>query len=84
MAVPKLMTMMGVVYLEKAATEDATISLPNWLWTSALIFIPVLSPGPTIKGRLPVSRAMAAAMFSVIGGTTLDRMAPFTALISAR
>ena len=84
MAVPRLITIMGEGYLDTAATEDATMSLPSWLWTSALMFIPVFSPGPTISGRRPVSRAMAAAMFSVIGGTTLDKIAPFTAPMSAR
>ena len=38
---------MGLGYLAIAATEEATMSLPNWLWISALMFKPVLMPGPT-------------------------------------
>ena len=53
--------MTGVGYSAIAATADATMSLPSWLCTSARMFSPVFSPGPTIRGAFPVSRWMALA-----------------------
>ena len=49
-AVPMSTMTMGLGYLAIAATEEATMSLPNWLWISALMFKPVLMPGPTTMG----------------------------------
>ena len=83
MAVPMSMTMMGWGYFCRAATEEATMSAPSWLWTSARIFIPVFTPGPTIMGRTPLSWRMASAMAPVMGGTTLETTAPVTSRMSA-
>ena len=76
MAVPMSMTMMGWGYFWMAATEEATMSAPSWLWISARMFIPVLTPGPTIMGRTPLSCSTAPAMALVMGGTTLEITAP--------
>ena len=59
------------------------MSAPSWLWTSARIFIPVFTPGPTIMGRTPLSWRMALAMAPVMGGTTLETTAPVTSRMSA-
>ena len=82
-AVPMSTMTMGLGYLAIAATEEATMSLPNWLWISALMFKPILMPGPTTMGGMPVRRAMASVKMVVSGGTTLERMAPSTVHASA-
>ena len=77
------MTTEGLGYLWMAATEEATISLPSWLWISALMFRPVLMPGPTTMGLHPIKRPTAAVIVAVREGTTLERIAPSTEPISA-
>lgn len=43
--------------------------LPSWLWTSARMFSPVFTPGPTTMGRFPVicSRKMSLTILNYTG-----------------
>ena len=77
-AVPMSIIMMGVGYLSSAATAPATRSAPSWLWISMRMLSPVFTPGPTIIGGLPRSRVRALAIMKLMGGTTLEKMAPLT------
>lgn len=77
-AVPMSIMMMGVGYLSRAATAPATRSAPNWLWISMRMLSPVLTPGPTIMGGFPSRRVRALAIMKLMGGTTLEKMAPLT------
>ena len=46
------------------------------------IFSPVLTPGPTIIGGFPSSRVSAFSIIKLIGGTTLEKIAPETSFKS--
>ena len=81
-AVPISIIMMGAGYFSSAATAAATRSAPNWLCTSIRMFNPVLTPGPTIIGALPSRRVSAFSIIKLMGGTTLEKMAPVTSLMS--
>lgn len=82
MAVPMSMTMMGAGYFSSAATASATRSAPSWLWISMRIFSPVRTPGPTIMGGLPNRRVRAFSIMKLMGGTTLEKIAPDTSFKS--
>ena len=81
-AVPMSIIMMGGAYFSSAATALATRSAPSWLWTSMRIFNPVLTPGPTTMGGSPSSRVRALVIIKLIGGTTLEKIAPVTSFRS--
>ena len=82
MAVPISIIIIGVGYLSNAATALATKSAPNWLCTSIRIFNPVLTPGPTIIGAFPSKRVNALVIIKLMGGTTLEKIAPVTSFKS--
>ena len=81
-AVPISIMIMGAGYFSSAATALATRSVPSWLCTSMRMFSPVLMPGPTTIGSLPSRRVSALCIMKLMPGTTLEKMAPLTSLMS--
>ena len=81
-AVPMSIMMIGAAYFSSAATAFATISAPSWLCTSIRMFSPVFTPGPTTIGGFPSRRVSAFSIIKLIGGTTLEKMAPVTSFRS--
>ena len=78
-AVPMSIMIMGAGYFSSAATALATMSAPScWLLNSMRIFSPVLMPAPTIMGGLPSKRVSAFSIMKLMGGTTLEKIAPLT------
>ena len=83
MAVPMSIMMMGAGYFSSAATALETMSAPScWLLNSMRMFRPVLMPAPTIIGGLPSRRVSAFTIMKLMGGTTLEKMAPLTSWMS--
>ena len=78
-AVPRSKRIIGAGYLAMAATAPTTISAPSSPGLSVLIFSPVLTPGPTKIGALPVTNTTALEMVRARGGTTVASTAPSSA-----
>ena len=75
-AVPISMMQAGAPYSARTATAATTRSEPACAGLSIAIFKPVLSPGPTVRGRRPVSRSSASQTEVMTGGTTEEMMEP--------
>ena len=78
-AVPMSMMISGGSKRLSAATAATIRSLPIWAGFSIWILSPVLMPGPTIIGVLPVSLRTAVLQELSTGGTTDEIMTPSTA-----
>ena len=77
-AVPMSIMMSGGSYSCSAATAPTTRSLPTEAGLSSRMFSPVLMPGPTTSGFLPVSFMTAVRTEFKTGGTTDEMITPVT------
>ncbi len=75
-AVPKSMITRGAPYLFTAATACAMRSGPTSFGFSYLMLMPVLMPGPTIRGSTPKYLKTVFSKTGVSGGTTEASTAP--------
>jgi hypothetical protein len=74
--VPRSIAIQGQSQIDFAATAPQTKSAPSSAGLSIRMFNPVFSPGPTISAFILVRLLIAAKTLRVIGGTTLDIIAP--------
>ena len=75
-AVPMSMIIWGAGYSRSAATAATTRSLPTCPAFPPAMLSPVLSPGPTTMGVLPVSFITAVRSEFRTGGTTDEMITP--------
>ena len=79
-AVPRSSSVRGGSYSARAATAMTMRSLPTWEGVSIWMFSPVLMPGPTTIGALPITFITPVRTELNTGGTTEEMMQSSTSL----